>query len=65
MKNKGHFKKGSDPRRHKFTRDECVRGFWNAIESVTTRRPEMVNKLGTHIARNLLPALNAKRGLKR
>lgn len=27
----GRFRKGFDPRRHKFTREECSRGFWSAI----------------------------------
>ena len=27
----GRFRKGHDPRRHVFTRDECSRGFWTAI----------------------------------
>lgn len=25
------FQKGFDPRRHKFTAEECSRGFWSAI----------------------------------
>jgi hypothetical protein len=29
--NAGHFRKGEDPRRHKFTPAECSRGFWTAI----------------------------------
>jgi hypothetical protein len=29
--NPGQFKPGPDPRRHKFTREECARGFWEAI----------------------------------
>lgn len=29
--NPGQFRKGPDPRRHKFTREECSRGFWAAI----------------------------------
>lgn len=35
--NAGQFRKGDDPRRHKFTRDECVAGFWAALESLTVR----------------------------
>jgi hypothetical protein len=27
----GRFRKGFDPRRHVFTREECSRGFWTAI----------------------------------
>ena len=29
--NRGYFRKGHDPRRHTFTREECSRGFWTAI----------------------------------
>jgi hypothetical protein len=29
--NPGHFQKGHDPRRHKFTPEECSRGFYTAI----------------------------------
>lgn len=29
--NAGSFKPGPDPRRHKFTREECSAGFWTAI----------------------------------
>jgi hypothetical protein len=29
--NAGQFKPGPDPRRHKFTPEECSRGFWTAI----------------------------------
>jgi len=35
--NAGSFRKGADPRRHTFTHDERVKGFWNALESVTVR----------------------------
>lgn len=27
----GRFRKGHDPRRHRFTREECSRGFWTGI----------------------------------
>lgn len=50
----GRFKKGHDPRRHKFTRDECSRGFWAAIESITARYPNAVMRDGRHIACNFL-----------
>ena len=50
MNNKGRFQKGADPRRHKFTRDECVTGFWKALESIVTRHPHMVTRDGRHIA---------------
>jgi hypothetical protein len=35
--NAGSFRRGHDPRRHQFTRAECVAGFWAALESLTTR----------------------------
>jgi hypothetical protein len=35
--NAGSFRKGADPRRHRFTRDECIAGFWAALESLTVR----------------------------
>ena len=54
MKNKGHFKKGADPRRHKLTRAECVTVFWTAIESITTRYPKAVMPDGRHIVCNFL-----------
>lgn len=50
----GKFKKGYDPRRHKFTRDECSRGFWNAITSIITRHPNAIMPDGRHIACNFL-----------
>ena len=28
---RGRFAKGFDPRRHRFTREECSRGFWTAV----------------------------------
>jgi len=48
--NKGSFKKGPDARRHKFTQDECVKGFWSALESIVIRHPEAIDKMGRHIA---------------
>ena len=35
--NAGSFKPGHDPRRHQFTTAERVKGFWAALESLTTR----------------------------
>jgi hypothetical protein len=29
--NRGSFRPGPDPRRHKFTPEECSQGFWTAI----------------------------------
>ena len=54
--NRGWFRKGDDPRRHKFTREECSEGFWAAIESVAARYPNAVVGDGSHshITRNFL-----------
>jgi hypothetical protein len=41
--NPGQFKKGDDPRRHKFTREECSRGFWAAVESIVVRYPDAMH----------------------
>jgi hypothetical protein len=35
--NTGSFKPGHDSRRHQFTTAERVKGFWNALESLTVR----------------------------
>ena len=59
--NKGSFKPGPDPRRHKFTRDECVDGFWAAIESIMARYPEAVTSYHAHMVVNFLPAVIARR----
>jgi hypothetical protein len=52
--NSGQFKKGADPRRHRFTREECQRGFWRAIESIVTRHPGAVDSAGRHMTVNFL-----------
>jgi hypothetical protein len=60
----GRFKKG-DPRihrcskacthpRHRFTSEECSRGFWAAIESIVSRHPNAIMADGRHIACNFL-----------
>jgi hypothetical protein len=49
-KNRGHFKRGHDPRRHRFTRDECQAGFQAALISIITRYPDAVNSSGLHMA---------------
>lgn len=36
---KGKFKEGEDARRHKFTREECQKGYQNAINSLLRRFP--------------------------
>jgi hypothetical protein len=61
MKNKGHFKKGADPRRHQFTRDECSKGFWQAIESIVSRHPEKVTRDGRHIVCTFLKSVNKRK----
>ena len=61
MKNRGHFKKGADPRRHRFTRDECMAGFWAAIESIVSRHSEKVTRDGRHIVCNFLKSVNKRR----
>ncbi len=61
-KHTGHFKKGADPRRHKFTRAECVAGFWAAIESITERYPAATTSFGAHMSTKFLPALKKKSG---
>ena len=38
--NRGHFRPGFDPRRHRFTRDERMMGFWAALDSIITRYPD-------------------------
>lgn len=48
--NPGRFRKGHDPRRHKFTTEECQRGFWAAIESIVIRHPDKVDAYGRHMA---------------
>ena len=52
--NAGQFKPGHDPRRHRFTREECQRGFWNAVYSIITRYPEAVDSAGRHMASDFL-----------
>jgi hypothetical protein len=51
---RGRFKPAPDPRRHKFTQDECIDGFWAAITSIVTRYPDAVDRSGRHIACNFL-----------
>lgn len=54
QKNRGWFRKGNDPRRHQFTREECSAGFWAAIESITERHPDAITSYGAHMATNFL-----------
>lgn len=52
--NRGHFRRGHDPRRHRFTRSECQTGFWAAIESIITRYPDAIGADGRHMACDFL-----------
>jgi len=54
MRHSGQFKKGHDPRRHRFTRDECVAGFWAALTSIITRYPDVIDSGGRHMAFDFL-----------
>ena len=58
---RGRFKKGYDPRRHKFTQAECIDGFWAAIESVAIRYPDVVDSAGRHMTVNFLKAVTARK----
>lgn len=62
-RNAGQFRKGHDPRRHQFTREECQAGFWAAIEAVIIRYPDAINARG-HIALNFLPSIIARKAQK-
>jgi hypothetical protein len=48
--NPGQFRKGHDPRRHRFTREECQTGFWRAIDSIIVRHPDALDSYGRHMA---------------
>jgi len=48
--NRGQVRKGFDARRHRFTHDECVTGFWKAIESIVARYPDAVDSSHRHMA---------------
>src|SRR5262245_22401445 len=61
MKNSGQFRKGHDPRRHKFTREECQAGFWRALESIAIRYPNAVNSAGQHMACRFLKSINKEK----
>lgn len=58
--NRGRFKKGADPRRHKFTTEECQRGFWAAIVSIITRHPDAIDHYGRHMAVKFLKRRKAR-----
>lgn len=42
--------------RHVFTREECQRGFWAAIDSIISRYPNAIMADGRHMACNFLKA---------
>jgi hypothetical protein len=48
--NRGHFRKGYDPRRHALTPADRVKGFWNAIYSIVERYPDAVDSSGRHMS---------------
>jgi hypothetical protein len=52
--NRGRFQRGPNPRRHKFTRDECSAGFWAAVESIVSRYPDAVMSDGRHMVVNFM-----------
>jgi hypothetical protein len=54
QEHRGRFKPGHDPRRHKFTKEECSEGFWSAVESIVSRHPDAVMPDGRHIVVNFL-----------
>jgi len=54
INNRGRFQKGFDPRRHKFTPEECSDGFWAAVESIVNRYPEAIMPDGRHIVVNFM-----------
>jgi len=56
--NKGRFAKGHDPRRHKFTREQCQAGFWAALDSIITRYPDATDSNGRHMACRFLTNKN-------
>jgi hypothetical protein len=57
---RGRFKKGPDPRRHVFTKDECSDGFWAAVESIITRYPDAIMSDGRHMVANFMKSRTAR-----
>jgi hypothetical protein len=53
-KNRGQFRPGHDPRRHRFSLEECQAGFQKAIESIIRRYPEAIGSDGRHMAFDFL-----------
>jgi hypothetical protein len=60
-RNRGHFRRGHDPRRHRFTKDECSRGFWAAIYSIVQRYPDAIGADGRHMACRFLEGRRERR----
>jgi hypothetical protein len=58
---RGRFKKGYDPRRHTFTKEECSAGFWAAVESIITRYPDAIMKDGRHMVVNFMKSRGARK----
>jgi len=54
LPNGGRFQKGADPRRHKFSTEECQAGFQAALVSIITRYPNAIGADGRHMACNFL-----------
>jgi hypothetical protein len=52
--NRGQFRRGPGPRRHRFTTAECQAGLWKAIESIILRYPDAVDSAGPHMASDYL-----------
>jgi len=48
--NRGQFRRGPDPRRHKFSKAECQAGFWATIYSILQRYPDAIVSAGRHMA---------------
>jgi hypothetical protein len=59
--NRGHFRKGFDPRRHRFTREECQAGYWAVLTAIITRYPGAVDSSGRHMACDFLHAAGVAR----
>jgi len=63
--NRGHFRRGHDPRRHRFTQVECQAGFQAAIASIITRYPDAVGADGRHMALGFLANKKAMKDTRR
>jgi hypothetical protein len=61
ISNRGRFQKGPDPRRHKFTKDECSDGFWAAVESIVCRYPDAIMPDGRHMVVNFMKSVQARK----